>query len=317
MLMSRDETIPLLRCPSTLCELIWDRSNPGRISVKAPDKKQDQLALSYRVINGVPILIDFEDSIMNDNTDAASPVVRRTYAPASAFLRRLTKSPQDVTGMNIDIFVERLKRTNDSPVVLVVGGGIVGNGVKRIYDDVAIKVIAFDVYASEKVQFVADAHKIPLATGTIDGVIVQAVLEHVLCPGEVVDEILRVLRNNGLVYAETPFLQHVHEGPFDFTRFTNSGHRYLFKDFEELRAGFIGGPGTQLLWSIDYFVRGVCRSRSAGKLAKLALFWLRYFDLIIPTPYSIDAASGFYFLGKKGQTPFSKKSVVNYYHGAQ
>jgi len=57
--------------------------------------------------------------------------------------------------------------------------------------------------------------------------LVQAGLEHVRDLWQVVAEIHRVLKDDGLVYAETPFMQQVHEGPYDFTRFTESGHRYL------------------------------------------------------------------------------------------
>ena len=59
----------------------------------------------------------------------------------------------------------------------------------------------------------------------IDLVIIQAVLEHVMYPNKVVSEIYRVLKNDGLIYSETPFMQQVHEGPYDFSRFTESGHR--------------------------------------------------------------------------------------------
>src|SRR4029079_11363432 len=114
-------------------------------------------------------------------------------------------------------------------------------------------------------------------------VLVQAVLEHVLDPARVVGEIHRVLRPDGLVYAETPFLQQVHAGPYDFTRYTSSGHRYLFRSFEEIAAGPVAGPGTQLLWSVDHLMRGVIRSELAGKLARALFFWLRYFDRLVPT----------------------------------
>ena len=38
---------------------------------------------------------------------------------------------------------------------------------------------------------------------------------------------------SGIVYAETPFMQQVHEGAYDFTRYTVLGHRYLFKKFKQ------------------------------------------------------------------------------------
>ena len=120
------------------------------------------------------------------------------------------------------------------PRILVIGGGTVGDGLEELYADRAIDLLAFDVYASANVQLVGDGHPIPLADGTVDGVIIQAVLEHVLEPVVVAGEIHRVLREGGVVYADTPFMQQVHEGAYDFTRFTESGHRYLFR---ALRAG--------------------------------------------------------------------------------
>ncbi len=86
-----------------------------------------------------------------------------------------------------------------------------------------MRIAAFDIYYSANVQFIADAHSILLRDASVDAVVIQAVLEHVLDPQQVVDEIWRVLKPSGLVYAETPFLQHVHEGAYDFTRFTESG----------------------------------------------------------------------------------------------
>ena len=107
--------------------------------------------------------------------------------------------------------------------------------------DQAIRLIGFDIYCSTLTQFVADGHQIPLRDGSVDGVLVQAGLEHVLDPWRVVAEIHRVLKDDGLVYAETPFMQQVHEGPYDFTRFTESGHRYLFPQIRAHRLG----PGAR------------------------------------------------------------------------
>jgi hypothetical protein len=79
----------------------------------------------------------------------------------------------------------------------------------------------------------------------------------------------RVLRDNEIVYAQTPFLQQVHAGPFDFTPYAISGHRYLFGSFEEISAGPVAGPGTQLGWSLGHVVRASMRSELAGELARV------------------------------------------------
>jgi SAM-dependent methyltransferase len=92
---------------------------------------------------------------------------------------------------------------SERPVILVIGGGTVGGGLDDLYNAVDIDILAFDIYWSPFTQFMADAHRIPLADAAIDGVVIQAVLEHVLEPKIVVDQIHRVLKPDGLIYADT------------------------------------------------------------------------------------------------------------------
>lgn len=73
----------------------------------------------------------------------------------------------------------------------------------------------------------------------------------------------------------------------------------------------------QFLWSIDYLVRSLFRSRTAGKLAKLVFFWVHYLGALVPRDYAIDAASGVLFLGRKARTTVRPSSVVGYYQEAQ
>jgi SAM-dependent methyltransferase len=145
---------------------------------------------------------------------------------------------------------------------------------------------------------------------------VQAVLEHVLSPAEVVAEIHRVLKPGGLVYAETPFMQQVHEGAWDFTRFTDSGHRWLFRGFTLIDSGTVLGAGTALVWSVRYAVAAVFRSRLVGTLAGVAVFWLRFVDRISGRAHGLDAASGVYFMGAKASEAIGPKEAVAYYRGA-
>ena len=246
-----------------------------------------------------PVYVDFTDSILDRDavlSTTAASVVPRTSGRWGRLRRRLRgiAAPSGVTSANIGRLLDEIgvERSTASPIVLVVGGGEVGLGADRLYDDPGVGVIGFDIYASPSVQFVADAHRIPLADGVVDGVVVQAVLEHVLDPARVVDEIHRVLRPNGVVYAETPFLQHVHEGAYDFTRYTESGHRWLFRWFDRLDSGVVGGAGVQTIWTIGALAGGLFRSRSATRVVRLALFWLRYLDRLVPEPHQIDGAAG-------------------------
>ena len=166
-------------------------------------------------------------------------------------------------------------------------------------------------------HFIGDAHHIAPSDSSFDVVVIQAVLEHVIEPQRVVDEIWRVLRPRGIVYSETPFMQQVHEGAFDFTRFSDSGHRFLFRKFSLIDSDASGGPGRQFTWSLDYLVRGLFRSRTAGKVAKLLFFWVQYLDRFIPPRYAVDGASGVYFLGAKSEKEIQPREIIRYYKGAQ
>ena len=299
MLMQMTDVQPLLRVPTC----------PG---------SADQAEIYVQ--GDLPVLVDFDSSVLEREKimlEQGSSRVRRRAENGNSRIKRLLSPSKRVTHDNIANLIGLLRAQTAAPRVLVIGGGTVGQGMGALYDAADIQVIAFDLYASPMIHFIADAHDIPLDAGVVDGVIVQAVLEHVLDPKKVVAEIWRVLKTGGIVYSETPFLQHVHEGAYDFTRFTESGHRYLFRQFELIRSGVCGGPGTQLMWSIDYFVRSLFRSWTAGKLAKFACLWLQWFDRLIPESYGSDAASGCYFLGRRSTVTLSSHQAVGFYRGAQ
>lgn len=287
-----------------------------------PLVRPDWRAAAERGATGAPVLVNFDRSVIAPIADdaaaaVASGVARRSYRGPAQLLKRMVSPVKPSTLRNVDRFVAAAKAKADRPVILVVGGGSVGQGMDRLYEDPGLSIVAFDIYHSPHIHFVADAHDIPLADGSCDGVVVQAVLEHVLEPERVVAEIWRVLRPGGLVYAETPFMQQVHEGAYDFTRFTESGHRYLFRRFERIDSGASGGPGTAFMWSVDYLFRALFRSRTAGRIAKLMVFWARYLDALVPESHAIDGASGVYFLGAKSDRSVGPKAAVAHYLGAQ
>ncbi len=316
MLARIEELDGALQCPKTSKPI---RFVEGRVILR--EAGGDGQACDYPVTGNKPVLIDFENSVVNRNdvveTSATSLIERPSYTFVRKFIKSLLSPEKMSTKRNIAIFIDKLKGAAKRPTVLVVGGGSVGQGMSALYDDPDVAVTAFDIYAAPHVQFVADAHDIPIIDGHFDGAVIQAVLEHVLEPQRVADEIWRVLKPCGLVYAETPFMQQVHEGAYDFTRLTESGHRHLFRRFARIDSGASGGPGRQLMWSVDYFARSVFRSRIAGKIAKLAFFWARYFDDVIPESYAIDGASGVFFLGTKSNEVMTPKMIIEAYRGAQ
>jgi SAM-dependent methyltransferase len=306
----------LLRCPGLHHEVTIDRA---AAQVTCTLEHCPLAGRVFPIIDGQPILVDFPNSVLDEATtvDREAPILVTRSSGWQHSLSLLVFGDKPMARRNAARFLELVKAGAPSPVVLVVGGGTIGDGAEALYHEPGIRLIAFDIYRSEQTHFVADAHSIPLAEGSIDGVWIQAVLEHVLSPEKVVAEIYRVLRPGGLVYAETPFMQQVHEGPYDFTRFTQGGHRWLFRRFELIDSGVERGPFTVLLWSIRYALGGLIRSRRIATLICTLLFWVRYFDHLVPEPHASDGASDLYFMGRRAETVLSPAEVIQAYAGAQ
>jgi SAM-dependent methyltransferase len=275
----------------------------------------------FPVVSGLPALIDFDSSVLEADrlqiANGASEVRRSAFGKRlrKVFRRENSIAPVQVARMLAELCSDPAGDSVRRPRVLVVGGGVVGDGLQDLYTNGDVDVVAFDIYVSPSVQFVGDAHGIPLADECVDGVIIQAVLEHVLDPQRVAAEVERVLKPGGIVYADTPFMQQVHEGPYDFTRFTESGHRYLFRRFERIDSGSVAGAGTALMWSIDYFVRALTHSRLLGRIAAVCFIWLSYADRMLDPKHSVDGASSVFFLGRKTDIPMSQSAIIAHYLG--
>ncbi len=274
---------------------------------------------AFGAANGKPILIDFDHSLTDSSyytSDSVESVIKRNSFGLKVWVRDTFRGNSQITINNIEHLI-KIASLRERPRILIIGGAEIGVGIDRLYKKFSSHILALDIYDTVNVDILADAHAIPFKDNLFDIVIIQAVLEHVLIPNKVVSEIYRVLMQGGIVYAETPFIQHVHEGPYDFTRYTESGHRYLFKSFELIRSGYTAGAGSSLLWSLDFFFSGLLRTRLAGKLAQILFFWLRFFDNAISPGFNVDAACGVFFMGSKEGVSMEDKAILNHYKGRQ
>ena len=260
----------------------------------------------YPIRDGQPILLPTEGLESGGwrfapivTTDATRPKpIRRLRATFKSFKQLLRRGVGGQgAGLRLVEFVHELD-SGGRPRALVIGGATVGDGAAPLVDDPTVDVVSFDVYPTAATTFVADGHRIPLADASVSAVWIQAVLEHVYRPEVVVAEIVRVLEPGGLVYAETPFLQPVHEAAYDYLRFNMSGHRMLFARFDEIAAGPLGGPAAVLNLGIRGLVGGLTRSAAAARVAYGLTQPLVLLDRFVPEPWRVDYATGSYFLGR-------------------
>ena len=283
---------------------------------------------SFPVVGGRPVLIDEERSVFALADYRAAPP--QSGPPARGLMPRLRAWARGIPSPSVNLSAvrcfEKMKQAllgrAAAPVVLVVGGGVMGKGMHALTGVPSIRLINVDPSPGSEAVIFCDAHDLPFKDGVVDAVVVQAVLEHVADPVRCVEEIHRVLGPNGMVYSEIPFMQQVHQHGYDFTRFSHMGHRRLFRRFAEMESGAVAGPGTALAWSWRYFLASWARSRLAAKI----LFWVgRVTGMLVEQtdyffrqrPGALDAASCIFFLGTKAERMVSDGDLVAAYRGAQ
>jgi uncharacterized protein YbaR (Trm112 family)/SAM-dependent methyltransferase len=310
-----------LRCPSCRTKL--------NISEKHINCTNSSCNAHFPVIDGVPVLINEQSSIfsVNDFVSRQDTFFKNEDGKTlKKVIRKLipTISKNIKGNENYHHLNNLLLKKSGTPRVLVIGGSILGNGMEILINNTSLSLdlVESDVSFGPRTMLICDGHDIPFEDESFDAVVIQAVLEHVADPYRCVEEVHRVLNKQGLVYAETPFMQQVHGGRYDFTRFTHLGHRRLFRKFEEIDSGAVCGPGMALSWSYQYFLTSFFSSKTlravARNFANLTSFYLKYIDsYLIDKPGTLDAASGYYFIGEKSEQVLSDRDLIKLYKGAE
>lgn len=279
--------------------------------------------LQFPVVDGIPVLIDGAQSQL-DAGDVAE-MLRATTPTAPGLKGRLRAL---VPGISRNVRAEKnyerlraeLSGLGPAPRVLVLGGGEVGAGMASFLASPEIEFVETDVVPGPRATLLCDAHAVPFEDGSFDGVVIQAVICYLVDPEKAVAEIHRVLKEGGLVYADTPFIQQVTGGAYDYVRYTHLGHRRLFRHFAEVDSGAVCGPGMALAWSFKYFLLSFADSRFwrslLNALGNYLTFWLPYLDeILVGRPAALDAASGVYLIGRKSGEVLPDKELPKLYRG--
>ncbi len=193
---------------------------------------------------------------------------------------------------------------------------MVQNGPKKIFnytdglvadigsgpDRLSPTIINVDMYPFPGVDVVASADALPFAENTFDGLVNESLLEHVQNPRAVAAELARVLKPGGVIYTSAPFIHPFHASPDDFHRFTRSGLRELFPNFEILESGVRSGPWSALLLFLAYWLGAIVTLGSrryapfAAHIFMLILGPLKVFDLLFTWMPEADAVSAHLYL---------------------
>jgi len=311
-------------CP--ICKFSLEK-NLKKKYLYCKNKKCKLFNENFKLYDDIPVIIPFgfQDCIFKKteeerfiNLGSKNRGKSKKIVKFKNLFRRLIYGENSKTNKNFESLNNVLEKNSK---ILIIGGGSIGIGMNDFLKNCKsknIRVESLDVYYSENITTIADAHYLPFANQSFDAVVVQAVLEHVLNPERVVFEIYRVLNKGGYVYSETPFMQSIHEGPFDFYRFSHSAHRWLFRKFEEIESGAHQGGFSSLLFISSHVLSGIFRNKKIGIIVRIIFTrFCSILDNLLSQTSNIDVASGCFFFGKKSIKTIQENQIVDYYRGNQ
>lgn len=227
--LGKGELIGLLRCPA--CRI-------SALTVNEIGLACSICKTSFPLAGQRPILLRNDNPLFFiDDYRSEAPKINSAYNSLVRFV------PSPSLNLSSGRVLKKLRILLDAKGICDVL--VVGCGRQRVWLDPLLcavrahHVVYCDIDSNADVDLFCDAHDLPFIDSAFDAVITTAVLEHVLYPERVAAEISRVSKIGGLLYSELPFMQQVHEGAYDFTRYTLSGHRRLFNTFHEIESGMV------------------------------------------------------------------------------
>ncbi|WP_127717871.1 class I SAM-dependent methyltransferase [Halobacteriovorax sp. HLS] len=247
---------------------------------------------SYLKKDGKYYFVNYDESPTYDSLDKIKTIFKK-YPKLYGFLK------DTVSPLYFKNDLSRFISNNNSSGRVLLN---LGSGNFSIGDN----VLNVDLIAYDNVDIVSSLEKLPFCDNSVDGIIINSVLEHVPNADLVVDEMFRVLKPGGRLFASVPFICGFHASPYDYTRWTREGVKVLFKKFEMTKLYSEGGPSSALLWVFQewfatLFSFGSKNLFNLNYLLIMLLTWpFKYLDIFMtkfPTAHHINSC--FIFEGRK------------------
>lgn len=250
----------LLACPICHGDLAW----------RELQSSCDECAATYAVDEGVPVLFPVtDDGAAEEVYDPTPPgTIDRLPPPLRGVAHRVRRLLQPTL-----VHQSATGRRRIGDFVSSLGGAarIVNIGCGRT--DYGPNVLNLDVFPAPAVDALATSERLPLRDDAFDGVILEAVLEHVRDADATLEEIRRVLVPGGRAFIDVPFLQPYHPSPGDYRRFTEQGLRTRLEQlgFTVTATGVSVGPASAFAWIGSHFAAMLVSGRSnrAYRLARI------------------------------------------------
>lgn len=185
-------------------------------------------------------------------------------------LLKIKKTLPTITRASLSYKLNELFKELDGGRILDIGSMAAPHKSKLKH----INWISLDISTKHKPNIVGDAHYLPLQNESFDVVLATEVLEHCQYPQIVINDIQRVLKNDGICILSTRFVYPFHPCPKDYFRFTADSLNFLFRNFRKVNVNGHGNPFL-CVWELFttnfpfYFLRilnpGIAKINSVSK----------------------------------------------------
>ena len=262
---------------------------------------------TFPLVEETPLLV------MEDSPFRELMLQRKTYDPsAHGILHRLhmlmTRPEERAWSKQskraIDGLLEEFPPDDADKCVMNVGAGFEKIFEKVLGDNETFLRVGLP--HTGEVELFGDAMQFPIKNDCVDLAFSSSVMEHLRDPEKAANELFRIMKPGGKVYAEIPFMRAYHMAPYDFQRYTISGIEALFErqGFELVEKGVCSGPFTAFALIIRDFTVSITPGRRLKNFSSWLSSWLvqpiKWLDGLANTSdWAADCACNFYYVGRK------------------
>ena len=210
---------------------------------------------------------------------------------------------------------EFIEKVLGHKLILDIGGGTpwkTGWVHKKYRTVLKKKAYCVDFMKEKKPHIVADIKRLPFKDNSVDGIVCNAVLEHVDKPFQAMDELYRILSEGGELAFYVPWLFRYHSAPCDYFRYTQDGIRSLTDKFSEVQiapTNFYGLEPNRVFCALHFILPTDMLQSLPYKLIGMPVYLLYRVVLYIPL----------YILGNRDLKSLRRKVdkvlVDNWTHG--
>ena len=159
--------------------------------------------------NQTPVLIFYDGAEVAGPCSVLDPNVEVSLRSDAQGMELLAYEAEAIREMHAfcAALLQQVRPAAKRPRVLVIGAGERPGTSSMLWPNDQVCRVGVEIYPAASVDYVAYVHHLPFADHTFDGVWIQSALRHLRQPGKVVDEVHRVLRDGGIVFADMSMMQ--------------------------------------------------------------------------------------------------------------